>query len=210
MSEIEQVTSAIFGDTPMRTGYSDSVDASYVVAADLKGAMKYNSTVNAFLRGIEKDQTEDAPYVGMEGVETPGGMQRMKVVYKRGVFQLLMTSRKPEATKYRDRVFDVLEKIERHGYYLKDNATLNQLQEMQAELDDRERRIDGIVAGAQRAQDNTDREVKLQLDSERRKREETQYQLALSEAYNRYLEDFTVHCSSRDAMTKKQFEKGRF
>ena len=194
----------------MRTGYSEGVGASYVVAADLKGAMKYNSTVNAFLRGIERDQLEDAPYVGMETVETAGGLQQMKVVYKRGVFQLLMTSRKPEATQYRDKVFDVLERIERHGYYLKDSATLTQLQEMRAELNEKERRLEGVVAGAKRLQENTDREVEAQLREERDKREVTQYQLNLSEAYNKYLREFTVHCSSRDAMTKKQFEKERF
>lgn len=144
MSEIVQVTQAIFGDTPLRTGYSEATQASYVIAADMKGAMNYNSSLNSFLRGLEKVQETagqvkegeiNAPlYVGTEIVETAGGRQKMKVVYKRGVFHLLMTSRREEAATYRDRVFNVLEQIERRGYYIQNNATEQQLDALREEL----------------------------------------------------------------------------
>lgn len=145
MSEIEQVTRAIFGSTPLRTGYSEVAEASYVVAADLKGAMKHGGNMNSFLRGLEKSQEtagqeegvliKNPLYVGLETVQTPGGPQQMKVVYKRGVFQLLMLSRKPEATAYRDKVFNVLEQIEREGYYLSESATQEQLDNLKEELE---------------------------------------------------------------------------
>lgn len=96
------------------------------------------------------------------------------------------------------------------GVAVGDHATQEQLVEARKIITLKEQRIAGIVAGARRIQDRTDREVALQLESERSKREEIQYQLALSEAYSRYLREFTVHCSSRDAMTKAQFRKERF
>jgi prophage antirepressor-like protein len=161
MSEIVQVTEAIFGDTPLRTGYSEDAGASYVVAADIKGALKHGGNMNSFLRGLEKSQESAGQtegvliksplYVGTETIQTAGGPQRMKVVYKRGVFQLLMLSRRPEATEFRDRVFDVLETIERDGFYIKKDATLQQLEaaneRMQATIAKQRRQME---AGAQR------------------------------------------------------------
>src|SRR5690606_40319454 len=56
-----------------------------------------------------------------ETIQTAGGPQRMKVGYKRGVFQLLMTSRRPEAVQYKDQHFDILEEIEKDGIYIQDS-----------------------------------------------------------------------------------------
>lgn len=137
MSEIQKVTEAVFGDVPIRHGYSHQHQAAYLVAADLREAMQFKSSTAEFLKGLEKAQVRSkgsasgAPlYTGMEVIQTGGGPQRMKVVYKRGVFHLLMRSNLPAATEYRDRIFDLLEKIERDGYVVSSAATLQQLQEM--------------------------------------------------------------------------------
>src|SRR5690606_10351423 len=87
---------------------------------------------NVFLRQLEEEQSVSADqskgaysvsplYVGTETIQTAGGPQRMKVVYKRGVFQLLMTSRRPEAVQYKDQIFDILEEIEKDGIYIQDS-----------------------------------------------------------------------------------------
>lgn len=171
MSEIQQITEAIFGDTPLRTGYSESAEASYIVAADIKGAMRHGGSTHMFLQGLEAQQEAAgqakgsnivAPlYVGTEVVQTAGGPQRMKVVYKRGVFQLLMLSRKPEATQYRDKVFDVLERIEREGFFVKENATIEQLREAHAALAQREADMARVIEGAKSRQEHTDAEVRI-------------------------------------------------
>src|SRR5690606_38938131 len=200
---------------PLRTGYSHDVEASYVVAADLKGAMKHGASMNSFLRGLEKAQEDagqakgnsirGALYVGTETIQTAGGPQQMKVVYKRGVFQLLMLYRKPVATHYRDGVFDILEQIEREGGYISEGASPEQVEALHEAY---QNRIEGIVAGAQRIQNRTDREVKLQLDSERDKREETQYQLHLYQAYVKYLRGYAdLNGTTRGSLSVPQFRK---
>ncbi|HLS01620.1 MAG TPA: BRO family protein [Beutenbergiaceae bacterium] len=146
MSGMTEIAEAVFGSSPIRTGYSKDKKAAFAVAADIKGVMNYTSTLNAFLRGLEKQQeiagqgkgnSIVAPlYTGLETVQTAGGPQKMKVIYKRGVFQLLMLSRKPEATQYRDRIFDVLERIERDGYYFKSGITQEQLEAAKARIEE--------------------------------------------------------------------------
>lgn len=117
---------------------------------------------------------------------------------------------KPLVVEFQKRSSAALRDFWLDGVAVGDHATQEQLVEARKIITLKEQRIAGIVAGARRLQDRTDREVALQLESERSKREEIQYQLALSEAYSRYLREFTVHCSSRDAMTKAQFRKERF
>lgn len=97
-----------------------------------------------FLRGLEQSQETAGQaeggsivsplYVGAETVQTPGGPQTMKVIYKRGVFQLLMLSRKPEATAYRDKVFNVLEQIEREGYLISEKISEEQIENLREDV----------------------------------------------------------------------------
>lgn len=131
MNDIIKLTEQVLSEKQtIRTGYSESAQAAYIVAQDIKQAMNYSTSTHKFLQGLEESQLVSAGqskegynvpplYVGTEVVDTPGGPQRMKVVYKRGVFQLLMTSRRPEAVQYKDRIFDILEEIERDGIYIK-------------------------------------------------------------------------------------------
>src|SRR5690625_5746963 len=88
MSGMTEIAEAVFGSSPIRTGYSKDKKAAFAVAADIKGVMNYTSTLNAFLRGLEKQQeiagqgkgnSIVAPlYTGLETVQTAGGPQKMK------------------------------------------------------------------------------------------------------------------------------------
>jgi prophage antirepressor-like protein len=130
MTDIMKLTEQVLSDKhTIRVGYSETHKAAYIVAQDIRQAMNYTAGTNVFLRQLEEDQNVSAGqdkgaystsplYVGSETIQTAGGPQRMKVVYKRGVFQLLMTSRRPEAVQYKDKIFDILEEIERDGVYI--------------------------------------------------------------------------------------------
>lgn len=124
-----------------------------------------------FLRGLEQSQETAGQveggsivsplYVGAETVQTPGGPQTMKVIYKRGVFQLLMLSRKPEATAYRDRVFNVLEQIEREGYYLSEQATKEQIENLKEDVKVVESEVTGAYLQLEEAYEKAYRAARL-------------------------------------------------
>lgn len=130
MTDIMKLTEQVLSEKhTIRTGYSESCKAAYIVAQDIKQAMNYTTSTHKFLQSLEGSQLVSTGqgeegynvpplYVGTETIQTAGGPQRMKVVYKRGVFQLLMTSRRPEAVQYKDKIFDILEEIERDGVYV--------------------------------------------------------------------------------------------
>lgn len=133
MTDIMKLTERVLSEKhTIRTGYSETHKAAYIVAQDIKQAMNYTTTTANFLKALEESQrnvagqakevsSRDPLYVGTETIQTAGGPQRMKVVYKRGVFQLLMTSRRPEAVQYKDQIFDILEEIEKDGIYIQDS-----------------------------------------------------------------------------------------
>ncbi|MGW5198617.1 hypothetical protein [Streptomyces spiralis] len=125
----------IFPDTVLRTGFSTQHQAAFIVAADLRQGIGYASSTHRFLSGLAevqvKGSTSGTPlYVGEEIIQTAGGPQTMKVIYRRGAYHLLSRSDLPKAADFRDQVFDVLEQIEREGFVVNADAPLTQLQEM--------------------------------------------------------------------------------
>lgn len=163
MSELAKITEAVFGDVPIRFGFSQKNQAPYVVAADLRKATGFTGSTNKFLDGLIKGRTSSSPlaltsddakggssipplYTGMETIETAGGRQQMRVIYKRGVFQLLMRSDMPAATQYRDRIFDLLETYERDGYVIAPTATPAQIQRMAERI--AYMQIEDMIAGS--------------------------------------------------------------
>lgn len=135
MTSISSLTKAVFGnDAPIRAGYSDQHQAAFVVAVDLKKAMQFLGDTNKFVKSLEiaqRARNSDAPpYFGNELVASGGGPQQTRVIYKRGVFHLLMRSELPLAATYRDKVFDLLEDIERDGFVISPEATDAQLAAM--------------------------------------------------------------------------------
>ena len=103
------------GDGNIRTGVSAD-GRSFVVQADLARASGVVDT-SKFAASV------DATNVGTEIIRTNGKSRTVNVLYKRGVFHVLMVSRKPEAVAFKDRLFDFLEDIERNGGYLAENRT---------------------------------------------------------------------------------------
>ncbi|MCX5234413.1 Bro-N domain-containing protein [Streptomyces prunicolor] len=134
LPSIFRAVQEIFPDTVLRTGFSTEHKAAFVVAADLRQGLGFKSNTARFLQGVEAHQkgvTSLNPlYVGDEVIVTAGGPQRMKVVYKRGVFHALMRSDLPKAAEFRDQVFDLLEQVEREGFVVNASAPVEQLQTM--------------------------------------------------------------------------------
>ncbi|MCM1941793.1 hypothetical protein NC239_26700 [Streptomyces sp. G3] len=131
----------IFPDTVLRTGFSTRHKAAFVVAADLRQGVGHRSNTTDFVKGLEKAQTSpkgvaesNTLYLGDEVIQTAGGPQRMKVIYKRGAYHLLSRSDLPKAADFRDRIFDVLEQIEREGFVVNADAPLAQLQAMPQQM----------------------------------------------------------------------------
>src|SRR5689334_22457956 len=99
LPSIFRAVQEIFPDTTLRTGFSTQHKAAFVVAADLRDGLGSKSNTARFIQGIEAQQKGvhalNPLYVGDEMVITAGGPQRMRVVYKRGAFALLMRSDLP-------------------------------------------------------------------------------------------------------------------
>jgi prophage antirepressor-like protein len=119
MSNDIKIFEALKGN--LRTGLSADGRA-YVVRNDLADEMKVKNASD-LTKGMGGDLSN---YHGEETIETPGGPQKVSVLYKRGVFHVLMVSRKPEAMAFKDRLFDFLEEYEREGFVVKDDLTPQQ------------------------------------------------------------------------------------
>ncbi|MEV5289945.1 hypothetical protein AB0K64_01735 [Streptomyces sp. NPDC053741] len=148
LPSIFRAVQEIFPDTVLRTGFSTEHTAAFVVAADLRQGVGFTGGTSMFLQGLEtqtslKGGNNPSPlYVGDEVIVTAGGPQRMKVIYKRGVFHLLMLSRLPKAAEFRDQVFDLLEQVEREGFVVNAHAPIEQLQTMKVRA---EQTIDEVL-----------------------------------------------------------------
>lgn len=107
--------------TNLRTGL-DMEGRAFVVRNDLADAMGVQRAMD-LTRGMGGDLSE---YHGEETIQTKGGSQKVAVLYKRGVFHVLMVSRKPEAMAFKNQLFDFLEEYERDGFVVKDDITPQQ------------------------------------------------------------------------------------
>ncbi|MFE6627375.1 Bro-N domain-containing protein [Streptomyces rochei] len=146
LPSIFRAVQEVFPDTALRMGFSTEHKAAFIVAADLRQAVGYKSTTDSFIRSLkdmEKGGGNSTPlYVGDEVIVTAGGPQRMRVIYKRGAFHLLMLSRLSKAVEFRDQVFDLLEQVEREGFVINANAPVEQLQTMKPRV---EQTIDAVL-----------------------------------------------------------------
>lgn len=85
----------------------------YVVAADFARRLDYRDAANA-LRNVDDDEK------GTQIVSTPGGDQRLWVLYEAGIWELIFLSRKPEAKAIKKRVKEILRKLRETGAYSTD------------------------------------------------------------------------------------------
>ncbi len=93
----------------MRFGVSED-GRPYVVAEDFTPQVGYSRARNA-LRMVDEDEK------GAQIVSTPGGDQRMDVLYEDGIWELIFLSRKPEAKAIKRRVKAILKQIRETGSY---------------------------------------------------------------------------------------------
>jgi prophage antirepressor-like protein len=93
----------------MRFGLSGE-GRPYVVAEDFTPRLGYSRARNA-LRMVDEDEK------GAQIVSTPGGPQRMDVLYEDGIWELIFLSRKPEAKEIKKRVKAILRQIRETGSY---------------------------------------------------------------------------------------------
>jgi len=85
----------------------------FVVAADFARVMDYSRTSDA--AGLLDDDEK-----GTAIIRTPGGEQRMTVIYEDGIWELIFRSTKPEAKALKKRVKEILAEIRRTGAFLPD------------------------------------------------------------------------------------------
>jgi prophage antirepressor-like protein len=93
----------------------------WFVAADVCEAMCLDNNRNATARLDDEDK-------GVHTVDTPSGRQEMTVINESGLYSLILTSRKPEAKRFKKWVTaEVLPSIRKTGAYLAPGATLESL-----------------------------------------------------------------------------------
>lgn len=108
-----------FGDHQMRFGVTED-GTPYVVAADFAKAMEYRDARDA-VRLLDEDEK------GTQIVRTPGGDQRVSVIYESGMWELVFRSSKPAAKALKSRVKEILREIRVNGGYISPTATEDQL-----------------------------------------------------------------------------------
>jgi prophage antirepressor-like protein len=140
LPSIFRAVQQILPDITLRMGFSTREQSSFMAAADLRKGVGYKANTEAFVRALVETQEKEAGnsrplYVGEEVIQTSGGPQTMKVIYKRGVFHLLMLSRLPKAVEFRDQIFDLLEEVEREGYVINASAPVEQLKAMKPRIE---------------------------------------------------------------------------
>lgn len=97
------------GDHPWRFGVTDN-GTPYAVAADVAKSFDYRDAANA-LRVLDEDEK------GTQILSTPGGDQRVSVIYEDGLWELIFRSTKPEAKAIKKRVKAILRELRETGRY---------------------------------------------------------------------------------------------
>ena len=98
------------------------------VASDVAKVLGYRSApeISRFVRDRHK---------GIENLDTPGGRQNMTVLNEPGLYAAIMKSRAEMAEEFQDWVTDeVLPSIRKHGGYISEHATEEQVEALQRKL----------------------------------------------------------------------------
>lgn len=107
MNDLDLFASAGDGLQPEHFGI-DEHGRAFVEAPAFGRAMGYSSTQMAI------KQVDDEEW-GYSDRLTPGGVQRMKVIYEDGIWELIMVSRRPEAKAIKKRVKVILRQLRETG-----------------------------------------------------------------------------------------------
>lgn len=97
------------GGVEVRFG-TDSEGRPWVAAQDIAVRLGYRDAANA-LRNVDEAER------GTQIVSTPGGDQRISVLFEAGIWELIFLSRRPEAKAIKARVKEILKQIRETGRY---------------------------------------------------------------------------------------------
>lgn len=107
----------------------------WFVAADVCAALDHSDTSMA-IRRLDDDEK------GTSSVCTPGGSQQMTIINESGLYSLILTSRKPEAKRFKKWVTsEVLPAIRKTGRYETQNAPVAEETLSPAQYHDLKRRV---------------------------------------------------------------------
>ena len=96
-------------------------DEPYFVGNDVANILGYKKARNAIASHVDFDDKKDAPIQG-----PLGGMQNVTVINESGLYSLIMSSKLPNAKKFKHWVTsEVLPSIRRHGAYLTDQKAID-------------------------------------------------------------------------------------
>lgn len=96
-------------------------DEPYFVGKDVANILGYKKARNAIASHVDFDDKKDAPIQG-----PLGGMQNVTVINESGLYSLIMSSKLPNAKKFKHWVTsEVLPSIRRHGAYLTDQKAID-------------------------------------------------------------------------------------
>jgi prophage antirepressor-like protein len=98
---------------------TDHDGRSWVAAHDFAVRLGYRDAANA-LRNVEKDDK------GTQIVSTPGGDQRISVLYEEGIWELVFLSRRPEAKAVKARVKVILRELRERGMVVDEKRITDQ------------------------------------------------------------------------------------
>ena len=108
-----------FDNQKVRTMTID--EEPYFVGKDVATILGYKKTRNAIARHVDLDDKKDAPIQG-----PLGGTQKATVINESGLYSLIMSSKMPEAKRFKHWVTsEVLPAIRQHGAYLTDQKALD-------------------------------------------------------------------------------------
>ena len=124
----------------------------YVVASDFAKRLGYRDAADA-LRNVEPTEK------GTQIVRTPGGDQRVSVLYEEGIWELIFLSRRPEAKLIKARVKVILREIRETGRYEVEAKPMTELEMAQR-----------YVAALQREQELKAQVAELEPDAARARR----------------------------------------
>lgn len=108
----------------------------WFIAADIAAVLGYRDA-EKMVRMLDDDEK------GTHNAGTLGGDQTLTIVSESGLYACILKSRRPEARAFRKWVTaEVLPSIRKHGGYISDTATPEQVEALRRQLDEQERLIE--------------------------------------------------------------------
>lgn len=113
MTEIRIFRNIEFGE--IRTVTVDN--ESWFIGKDIADVLGYERTADAIRVHVDEEDK------GVDKIQTPGGIQNMTIINESGLYSLILSSKMPEAKKFKRWVTtEILPSIRKHGTYMTDTV----------------------------------------------------------------------------------------